>query len=145
MHNCLRTIGSALLLFLLVACGTSPGVARYERAAEAAALEWLELLDMGLYGETWETAATMFRASIAKEQWEARARTVQGQLGTPMSRELIAIKYTDRPLAQLAVRQGERVVAQYRTSFGARRIIETLAMERNGDRWLTATYLISFQ
>jgi hypothetical protein len=144
--NVLRASFISLILLPLVACGVSPGgaAAGYEGAAQTAARAWLGYIDTGNYGESWETAATWFRASVTREQWEARVRTIQEPLGSPLSRELIAAKYTNRP--PVGYPAGEYVVAQYRTIFAEdRRIIETLAMVRGENRWSTAQYLIAFR
>ena len=38
--------------------------------AQAAALEWLELVDEGDYAESWDEAAELFRGAVTKAQWE---------------------------------------------------------------------------
>lgn len=139
MVNLSKAMLSGLVLIVLVACGTSPEAARHERAAEEAALQWLVHIDTGDYGQSWEAAGPAFRAALAKELWVTTAQVVQGPLGTPESRELIAAKYSDRPLAG---QEGERVVLQYRTSYAAQGLIETLWMTRDRDRWVTDRYYL---
>src|SRR2546426_3779453 len=40
-------------------------------AAQLAATSWLGLVDKGRYGESWDSAAALFRQAVTKPSWEA--------------------------------------------------------------------------
>src|SRR5690606_14792010 len=83
-----------LITLLLAGSGSSSAAAQHEEAAKEAAAHWLALLVAGQYGQSWEEASTLFRASITKEGWEASIRNVYAKLDTLKSRVPIAAKYT---------------------------------------------------
>jgi len=45
------------------------------------AIQWLELIDNGNYGASWEEAVDIFKNAATKEQWEGMAKTVRQPLG----------------------------------------------------------------
>jgi hypothetical protein len=40
-------------------------------AAQAAAISWLGLVDRGRYGDSWDSAAVVFRRAVTRSAWEA--------------------------------------------------------------------------
>jgi hypothetical protein len=85
-----------------------------KQAAVKAAEAWLELVDGGKYGESWETAAELFKKAVRKEQWHQQLDAVSGSLGTVQSRRLETAEYrTALPGAP----DGEYVVIQFASSF----------------------------
>jgi len=95
-----------------------------EKAAAASAEAWLWLVDAGRYADSWEQAASSFRANIAKEAWLMYFRSLREPLGRMVSRELISTSYTK---SLPGAPKGEYVVIQYSTFFEKRRFtIETV-------------------
>lgn len=123
----------------LAACGSSPLAAEHEEAAVSAGEAWLAYVDSGAYGESWDEAATLFKASITREQWAVTLANVHTQLGVPQGRELIAAKHTTSlPNAPA----GDYVVIQYRIGFAEGGGVETLTMKLDGDVWKASGYFI---
>ncbi len=51
-------------------------VAEHVDDAKTAALEWLELVDDGDYGDSWDEAAEFFRGAVDKDSWERQLEGV---------------------------------------------------------------------
>lgn len=134
------TIAAGLLAILtLTACGSSPRAAEHEEAAAAAGEAWLAYVDSGAYAESWDAAATLFKASITREQWAASLANVHMQLGVPHGRELIAAKHTTSlPNAPA----GDYVVIQYRVDLADGSGVETLTMKLDENVWKASGYFI---
>ena len=105
--------------------------------AKSAALEWLELVDEGDYGESWDEAAELFRGAVAKEQWARQVGGVRGPLGDVESREVSsATAHRSVPGAP----DGDYVVIEYRTRFENKSsAVETVTPMRDPD----GTYRVS--
>jgi catechol 2,3-dioxygenase-like lactoylglutathione lyase family enzyme len=137
--------GAVIAMALLVAgCGPKPGELEKAQVAEARARQWLALIDAEDFGASWDAASTLFQVSIAKDEWEARARRTRLGLGDPAGRSLVVAKYTATyPLTQAP---GEYVLAQYRTRFGGRPGLETLYMRRSSDgQWKADGYFVRLE
>jgi hypothetical protein len=65
-----------------------------EDLAKQAAKSWLEATDAGKYGQSWDTAAKMFKSSITKKAWETKLKATLEPLGKVESRELRGAAYT---------------------------------------------------
>ncbi|MEW6749623.1 MAG: DUF4019 domain-containing protein [Candidatus Latescibacterota bacterium] len=141
-----------LLLASLAACGdrgepgaggseeATGGTARAEEAAVDAAQAWLELVDSGNYGESWEEAAAYFRGAVAKEEHVHSLEAVRAPLGELVSRELATKGYHT---ALPGVPDGRYVVAQFRASFaGKQEALETVTAMLDSDEWRVAGYYI---
>lgn len=126
--------------------GASPSVAdspthAQERAAQVATETWLMLLDQGKYGESWQSAASPFQASIAQDKWTSQLSLVRTAYGKASGRKLKVIKYvTTMPGAP----QGEYVVLQYEGTFANKKSgVETLTTMLDKDKtWKVAGYFI---
>lgn len=105
--------------------------------AKSASLEWLELVDDGDYGDSWDEAAELFRGAVGRDQWERQVGGVRGPLGDVESREVIsATPRTSLPGAP----DGDYVVIQYRTRFENKAdAVETVTPMRDPD----GTYRVS--
>jgi len=112
-----------------------------EKAAVASAEAWLQLVDAGRYGESWEQAANTFRTNIAKDAWLMYFRSLREPLGRMVSREMISASYTK---SLPGAPKGEYVVIQYSTFFEKRRFsIETVTPMRDEDGvWRVSGYQI---
>lgn len=112
-----------------------------ERAAIAAAKEWLALVDSRHYGQSWKQAAGYFRTAVTKEQWRDSLMAVRTPLGRVRTREFHnAVYKTSLPGAP----DGEYIVIQFKTSFENKKsAVETVTpmLEKDG-RWRVSGYFI---
>src|SRR5271169_5889904 len=110
-------------------------------AAEAVTSSWLTLVDSGAYAQSWEEAASGFKAAVTRPQWEQAMRANRAPLGAVQSRKLLSATYaTQLPGAP----DGEYVVIQYDTSFEHKKAaIETVTptMDKDG-KWRVSGYYI---
>jgi hypothetical protein len=119
----------------------SPANEAKEAAAVAAAAVWLDLVDKGMYGDSWETAAAYFKRAITKEKWEQMLTAVRNPLGRMVSRELISKTYSQ---SLPGAPDGEYVVIQFATSFENKKsAIETVTPMLDSDgEWRVSGYFI---
>jgi hypothetical protein len=113
-----------------------------EEQANAAARDWLSLVDRGCYDASWENAAPVFRIAVTPEQWDRAVHTVRTPLGRCLSRTLRSHKLVD---AFPGAPKGPYVVLKFDAEFehGAR-AVETVTPVRGPDeRWRVASYFIS--
>ena len=109
--------------------------------AMAAATSWLAVVDLGLYGQSWEAAAVLFKDAVPRAQWEKSLQEVRGALGPLASRKLASANYT-RSLP--GAPPGEYVVIQYHSRFESRALateIVTPMRDKDGT-WRVSGYFI---
>jgi hypothetical protein len=112
-----------------------------EAVAQSAAVAWLALLDAGDYAASWDAAATVFRQSISRADWGARAASLRGSTGALKSRTLRSETYTHTlPGAP----PGDFVVIRFDASFAQQgSAIETVTPKKDTDgTWRVAGYYI---
>ncbi len=112
-----------------------------EAAATKAALAWLDLLDAGMYGQTWEAAAEAFQSAVTKANWEQSVVSARDPYEPFGARVLFLARYTEElPNAQ----PGEYFILQYRTAVSEdRTVVETLVPMRDPDGvWRVAGYFV---
>jgi len=111
------------------------------RAAQGAASQWLKLVDSGNYAQSWDQAANLMKANIAKEQWQAMLNQNRAPLGVLLSRKLTSVEYKeDLPGAPA----GHYVVLQYESRFQNKAsVLETAAptLDKDGT-WRVSLYYI---
>jgi len=136
-----KSICRIIVCLILLA---SPAIAQdveKEKAAIAAAEQWLLLVDAVKYSESWKEAAELFRNAVTQEQWSQSLKAARAPLGRLVSRELDSKLYkTSLPGAP----DGEYVVIQFRTSFENKKTsVETITpiLEKDG-RWRVSGYYI---
>ncbi len=111
------------------------------RSATAAADGWLRIVDQKQYGASWDSAATLFKGAVTREQWSqaaAQARSSAGAIGT-----------REKPTAQFTTQlpgapAGQYVVLQYRSTAGpGHTATETVTAMFDGTRgWRIAGYFV---
>jgi hypothetical protein len=85
-----------------------------EQAAITTARNWLALIDRGDSAESWNQAASLFKASVSREQWQDSLAAAQFPLGKPISRSLKSKQYAE----ELAgAPDGKYYVLVFETSF----------------------------
>lgn len=134
-----------LLVGLMVAgtatiCRAADNSAK-EVAATKAATAWLQLVDNEKYGESWDTAATLFKNAVSKDKWTATVRQVRSPLGTLISRKVKSTTYTT---SLPGAPDGQYVVIQFVTSYANKKTAtETVTpmIDKDGN-WHVSGYFI---
>ena len=111
------------------------------QAATDAAQKWLKLVDDGKYAESWEEAASMFKAQVTKEQWLSAMQQTRVPMGALKSRAFKDATYaTKLP----GTPDGEYVVIQFAASFtGLDSGVETITPVKDKDgKWRVTGYFI---
>lgn len=111
------------------------------RPAMAAMQSWLGGLDGGLYAESWDEAAELFRQSISRDKWEDRVAGMRAPLGVMISRKVRSAVYASE---LVNAPPGPYVVAEFETRFASRPFaIEVLTAKREADgSWKVSGYLV---
>ena len=137
-----RSVSVILIcLFLAVCAKILPADEASEKAAQAAASEWLSLVDQGKYAESWETAAAYFKNAVPEKQWLQSMKGARQPLGKLVSRKLLSARFsTSLPGAP----DGRYVVIQYTTSFENKSsAVETVTPMLDDDqKWRVSGYFI---
>jgi len=112
-----------------------------EKKAMEASTYWLKLVDDNQYTKSWETAASLFKNAVSKEQWNQSLNAVRGPLGKVIKRTMKSKQYmTTLP----GTPDGEYVVIQYDTSFENKvSAVETVTpmLDKDG-KWRVSGYYI---
>ncbi len=110
-------------------------------AGQAAAISWLGLVDRGRYGESWDSAAAVFRHALTRAGWEAAVGSARRPFEPFGERQQVeAVFRTKLPNAP----PGNYVVLQYRTKTGGgRTVVETVTPMKESDGvWRVSGYYI---
>lgn len=112
-----------------------------ESNAVIAAEKWLALIDADKIAESWNEAASLFKAAVTVEKWEAAINTAFTPIGKVLSRKLKSANFAEElPGAP----DGEYVVIEFETSFEKKRNgIETITPMKDTDGvWRVAGYFV---
>jgi hypothetical protein len=130
-----------LAVFLIALAG--PAFAdndQRKQAAEQAAASWLEVVEKGEYGETWDQAAAFFREAVARDAWIEAMQQTRAPLGAVSSRELVSTNFANE---LPNVPEGDYVVFQYKTVFAERpNAAEMITLKMDDGSWKTSGYFI---
>jgi hypothetical protein len=133
----------ALAAFCLAWLAAYPTLAQDPRAtaAQAAALDWLVLVDRGNAQASWNAAGTKFRNALSLPNWANELRKERTPRGAVKSRT--ALK-TDFQKAIAGVPEGDYALVSYATSFANHaQGHESLTLEREADgRWRVIGYFV---
>lgn len=134
-------IAIALFAAMVATVGQLRAEEKPEQLAQAAAEQWLGLIDNGKFEESWQNAASYFKSAVTEAQWKASIEAVRKPLGKVVSRKLKTARYTKTlPGAP----DGEYVVLQYDTSFANKQqAVETITpmLDKDG-KWRVSGYFI---
>jgi Protein of unknown function (DUF4019) len=136
----MKRLVSLAILVAIAAC--SPQASKEDtRQAEAAARNWLTLIDAADYAQSWDTAAAYFRNSISQPQWVSRVSAIRSPLGDVKSRQESSTRVS-RSLP--GAPDGEYVVIQFSTSFEHKAAAtETVTPMKDADgQWRVSGYYI---
>lgn len=130
-----------MCLFLLVCAQTLRADEAAEKAARAAAEQWLALVDQGKYTESWKGAADYFKNAVSEKQWLQSMKGAREPLGKLISRRLLSATFTT---SLPGAPDGQYVVIQYATSFENKASgVETVTPMHEPDRrWRVSGYFI---
>lgn len=134
-----------LLLPALLLVGTTraqsddPHAADKE-AAQAAAQEWLALLEDRDFEDSWEAVAAPFRERTDREAWRRRGARLVDSVGASVARTLTSAQHRDTLRAATA--EGPFVVLTYRTRFAGGRYEEHVVVARAEEAWRVAGYRV---
>ncbi len=112
-----------------------------EALAIQSATSWLQLADNGKYGESWDSAAAVFKKAISRDKWQQAMKQVREPLGKLLSRKVKSATYTT---TLPGVPDGEYVVIQFETSFANKKnAVETVTpmIDKDG-KWHVSGYFI---
>jgi uncharacterized protein DUF4019 len=112
-----------------------------EKIAQQAAESWLELVDSAKYDESWDEAASAFKAAVSKEDWKAAIQAARNPLGKKKTRKLKEANYTK---SIEGAPEGEYVVIQYESSFEKQdQVTESVTptLDKDG-KWRVSGYFI---
>jgi len=131
---------SLLTLCLLVSAAYADEKGEVAKAQREAAA-WLALTDDGQYSESWEAAASLFKAAVTKADWEKAVKSARSPLGALKSRRLKSATFA-RSLP--GAPDGEYVVIQFDAQFENKAAaIETVTPMREKDgSWRVSGYYI---
>lgn len=112
-----------------------------EEDAETAARSWLDLVDAGDYGRSWEEAAPAFKDAVTRERWQQALNAVRQPLGKALVRQRKSRKLVE---ALPGAPKGPFVVIELATDFEAKvGAVETVTPALGSDgRWRVAGYFI---
>jgi hypothetical protein len=65
-----------------------------QKAASGDASIWLDLVDNGAYGTSWDKAGTVLQKAITREAWETSLSGVRESFGRVQQREELGATYT---------------------------------------------------
>jgi hypothetical protein len=131
-------INTTIIVFIFVItayAGTTTGEA--VRSAET----WLKLVDTARYDQSWDTAASYFKARVKKGAWSEMVNSVRSPFGSVIKRKLKSANFTK---SVPGAPDGEYVVIQFATSFeNKKKSIETITPMKDTDgQWRVSGYYI---
>ncbi len=128
-----------VLCSLLACVGCHPEPPK-QHPADAAARQWLALLDTHHYEETWSKGSEWLRLSVSKEGWARALGEVHAQSGDLKHRELYALRGTR--LIKNLLEPGEFAIVQYSSEYEKLPGVETLVLRHEGDTWRVTGYRV---
>ncbi len=127
-------------LLLILSMLASSFIWSNESAGSIAAKEWLKIVDVGKYVESWQKSDAFFKSQLTQTEWSVALTGVRTPLGQVKSRsELVAKEYSSLP----GVPDGEYLVIQFQTEFQNKKsATETLTLSKSSGDWLPVGYFI---
>jgi ketosteroid isomerase-like protein len=143
MHSFSGRTRRALGAFLLAWLATGAAVAQDPNAsaAQAAARDWLALVERGDAQASWSTAGQKFQAAMPVSRWAEGLKKMRAPLGAIKSRTIVKTSFQK---SFPGVPDGDYALIIYTTSYANKADgRETLTLEREPDgRWRIVGYFI---
>lgn len=108
-------------------------------ASAAAANSWLQLVDQGKYGESWDAGSLTFQLTISRNEWMKALDLARRPLGSVNSRELLRQDPAQNPKD---LPKGDYIVVYYKTSFANKPNAHerVILQKQNNGQWKMLTY-----
>ena len=108
--------------------------------AEAAARDWIKLVDAGDYRKSWAQAGPIFKSAVTADAWAKQVTPVRQPLGEVVSRDLKGI---DAPASLPGAPKGEYRIVTFDTDYSATAgTVETVVLAKSGSDWGVVGYFI---
>jgi Protein of unknown function (DUF4019) len=136
------TISIFFCIIFLIICSFATASEQNKGGDEAikGANVFLQIVDDGQYGASWEKTAPLFKRQVSQEKWAEMLSRVRPHFGAMISRSVKAAKFTT---SLPGAPDGEYVTIQFASSFEQKaEAIETLTMARVEGAWQIAGYFI---
>ncbi len=144
----------SLLLLILSGCTVSfspqpqadlpeptAGSPLQQAEAEAAAREYLSMIDSAAYDETWERSGSALRDTSSRFVWTNMLKATSRSLGIDADRQVDGFGFTTQPDAGVPV--GEYVLVQFKSQSGNATATEKIVMQREQGAWKIVGYFIT--
>lgn len=135
-----KHLTAGFFAIVLASSFSSAVLAQPPATPDAAAMQWLSFVDGGDYVQSWEHAGDLFKAQITAHDLQSKIAPVREPLGAIFQRTLLAVRLSNimpgLPNAQYAV-------VQFNSRFANKAAaVETVAMEKEDNRWEAIGYFI---
>ncbi len=111
-----------------------------QSTVDVEAMQWLSIIDGGGYEQSWDESASLFQASISKEDWTRALNGVRQPLGTIESRK---IKTSKSRSSLPGAPDGEYTILTLKSRFeNKQKATETLTMVKEASAWKAVGYFI---
>lgn len=106
----------------------------------ASVMTWLEGIDAGHYGESWDQTAPLFQQRLSREDWRDALNKARQPLGAVLARDESAVEdHTSLPGAP----DGEYRVITYETRYvNKAHAVETVTLRKVAGEWRVIGYFI---
>src|ERR1700736_4159254 len=108
----------SLLAFIAIPASRMHAADKPEQAAQAAAEQWLAMVDAGKFDESWQAAAAFFQKAVPAAEGSKALQSVRTPLGALVSRKLKSATSTK---SLPGAPEGEYVVLQFDTDFATKK------------------------
>jgi hypothetical protein len=110
--------------------------------SNAAALQWLKLIDSGEYSDSWQAASLRTKLTMQKGEWEELMNAIRRPLGKSLSRKIAEQSPAKNPKN---LPKGDYMMIVYTSTFANKTNATELVTLVKGDdgKWYILTYLVS--
>lgn len=109
-------------------------------ASAMATQAWLDKVDKGHYGESWDNASELLKLTMTKDDWEKLMEKTRKPLGAVKSRQVVDQRVAKNPKGLPA---GDYIVMVYKTVFAKKAdATELVTLFLQDGSWHVLTYQI---
>ncbi|GAD79919.1 DUF4019 domain-containing protein [Vibrio ezurae] len=102
-------------------------------------LQWLKIVDLQHYQQSWEKASDYFQSQISQSDWVDAVSAVRSSIGELVSRDITMSK----PVTPLSdAPEGEYNQCQYKSTFSQGEFIETVTLLKENGDWKVVGYFV---
>jgi hypothetical protein len=135
-----RQRAAAIATLVLATCLPFILAAQPATAPEAAAKEWLAVVDKGDYQSSWDQAGSIFKSRMTAQVWGIIAATARAPLGAVTSRTTLKVT-TSRTMAGQP--NGQYAEVQFTSAFATKAsAVETVSLQMESGHWAVMGYII---